>query len=277
MQRIRSVACVLSLALATVLTATCPAVAQTGVAATPYMGWSSWSSFRCDIDAETIMEQASVLHTRLRSHGYDHVNIDSDCDSGGQAIDSFGRKIYDPAKFPNGIPPVADFVHGLGLKLGVYAYPGVPISAVEANTPIEGTPYQARDIIYPPAPGRPGNSFCQFGNTFRNTCRIDYSRPGAQAFIDSWANLFASWGIDLLKLDAVSPGSSTTQYDTRSDVEAWSRAIARSGREIQLILSWHLDVDDASFWKAHANGWRIDDDIECYDTCPHLTAWANPF
>jgi alpha-galactosidase len=122
-----------------------------------------------------------------------------------------------------------------------------------------------------------GNDLCQYGNTFQNTCRIDYSKPGAQEFVDSWADLLASWGVDLLKLDAVSPGSSTSSYDTRPDVRAWSSALARSGRTIQLILSWHLDVTSAPFWQGNANGWRVDDDIECYNTCATLTTWSNPF
>ena len=264
-------------AAAVVLAAAAPVTARaagTGGAATPYLGWSSWSTFRCDISDQLIRSQAQALHEQLQVHGYQYVNVDSDC---ANFVDGNGRKIYDPAKFPNGIAPVASYVHGLGLKLGVYAYPGIPIPAVEANTPIAGTPYHARDIVFPPDGTHPGNDLCQYGNTFQNTCRIDYSKPGAQAFIDSWADLLASWGADLLKLDAVSPGSSTSSYDTRPDVQAWSQALARSGRTIQLILSWHLDAGNAPFWQANANGWRTDDDIECYNTCSTLTTWSNPF
>jgi hypothetical protein len=248
--------------------------ADTGGAAVPYLGWSSWSGFRCNVDDQVVRQQALAMHQQLQSHGYRYVNIDSDCSN---AVDGYGRKIYDPAKFPAGIAPLAAYVHGLGLKFGVYTTPGIPIPAVQANTPIAGTPYHARDIVYPPDGTHPGNGVCQYGNTFQNTCRIDYSKPGAQQYIDSSAALFASWGVDLLKLDAVSPGSSTTSYDTRPDVHAWSTALAQSGRTIQLILSWHLDINDAGFWQANANGWRIDDDIECYNTCSTLTTWSNPF
>lgn len=246
----------------------------TADAAQPYLGWSSWSAFRCNIDDQTIRAQAQAMHEQLQSHGYRSVNIDSDC---ANTVDAYGRKIYDPAKFPAGIGPLADYVHSLGLKIGVYTTPGIPIPAVEANTPIYGTSYHARDIIYAPDGSHPGNDLCQYGNTFQNTCRIDYTKPGAMAYIDSSADLFASWGVDLLKLDAVSPGSSTNQYDTRPDVHAWSTALANSGRTVQLILSWHLDRNYAPYWRDNANGWRIDDDIECYNTCPTLTTWSNPF
>lgn len=272
MSKFRILLCAAALAVAVV-----PATARasgTGGAATPYLGWSSWSTFRCDISDQLIRAQALAMHEQLQAHGYRYVNIDSDC---ANFIDGNGRKIYNPATFPDGVAPIASYVHGLGLKLGVYAYPGIPIPAVQQNTPIAGTPYHARDIVFPPDGVHPGNDLCQYGNTFQNTCRIDYSKPGAQEFVDSWAALLASWGVDLLKLDAVSPGSSTSSYDTRPDVHAWSTALARSGRSIQLILSWHLDVNSAPFWQANANGWRIDDDIECYNTCSTLTTWSNPF
>jgi hypothetical protein len=274
MARLRHLVCAFVLSAALAAAPVVARAAGTGGAAQPYLGWSSWSTFRCDVSDSIVRAQALAMHQQLQSHGYQYVNIDSDC---ANFIDAYGRKIYDPAKFPDGVAPIASYVHGLGLKLGVYAYPGIPIPAVEANTPIAGTPYHARDIIFPPDGVHPGNDVCQYGNTFQNTCRIDYSKPAAQEFIDSWADLLASWGVDLLKLDAVSPGSSTSSYDTRPDVHAWSQALAGSGRDIQLILSWHLDVKSAPFWQASANGWRIDDDIECYNTCSTLTTWSNPF
>ena len=235
-------------------------------ASRPFMGWTTWDTYRCNPTQEIVEAQAKAMHDRLGGHGYQYVNVDSIC---SWRIDGFGRWIYDSPQFPQGIAPVAAYVHGLGLKLGVYVNPGIPIAAVEQNTPIEGTPYHARDIIY-------GTTV--YANEFQNTYKVDYSKPGAQRFIDSWADLLASWGADLVKLDAVAPGSDTTSYDTRADVQAWSAALARSGRHQWLELSWHLDARYASFWRQYANGWRTDDDIDCYGSggCAALTAWANP-
>jgi alpha-galactosidase len=81
------------------------------------------------------------MHQQLQGHGYRYVNIDSDC---ANFIDGNGRKVYNPATFPDGVAPIASYVYGLGLKLGVYAYPGIPIPAVQANTPIAGTPEARR-------------------------------------------------------------------------------------------------------------------------------------
>jgi hypothetical protein len=232
------------------------------------MGWSSWSTYRCKPGpSEALVEQqGAALHRLLQPHGYRYVNVD-DCWYSG--VDAYGRWAPDPARFPHGIAATAAYVHSLGLKFGIYLIPGIPIQAVQQNTPVEGTPYHARDIIYDPP---------QYASTFRSSYKIDYTRPGAQAFIDSYARLLASWGVDFVKLDSVAPGSSDNSFDTRQDVQAWSTALRHSGRQIWLELSWHLDIRSARFWRAYANGWRVDDDIECYNSgsCSALTAWANP-
>jgi hypothetical protein len=235
-------------------------------ATTPYMGWTSWDSLRCNVSAATVEQQALLMHQKLQQFGYDYVNIDSDCDN---YINSDGYKIYNPSTFPQGLEPVSSYVHSLGLKLGVYVNPGIPIPAVQQNTPIPGTPYHAQDII---------DGTGAYGNAFDNTYQIDYSKPGAQQFIDDWADWLASQGVDFVKLDAVSPGSDTTSYNTMADVKAWSEALDQTGRKIWLEISWNIDPSDASFWKTYANGWRADDDIDCYatGTCTGLTAWSNP-
>ncbi|MGH3165185.1 MAG: alpha-galactosidase D, partial [Trebonia sp.] len=236
------------------------------LAAKPYMGWTSWDSFRCNVSAQTVEQQALLLHQKLQSSGYDYVNIDSDCDN---YINGDGYKIYNPTTFPQGLEPVSRYVHGLGLKLGVYLYPGIPIPAVQQNTPIPGTPYHAQDII---------DNTSTYGNTFQDTYQIDYSKPGAQQFIDGWADWLAAQGVDYVKIDAVSPGSDATGYNAMPDVQAWRKALDQTGRKIWLEISWHIDPTDASFWKTNANGWRADDDIDCYatGTCTGLTAWSNP-
>lgn len=270
-------ALVLSAALATAVAAAPPqrhaqdsqaraADAVQQLAARPYMGWTSWDSSRCNVSAETVEQQALLLHEKLQRFGYDYVNIDSDC---ANYINGDGYKIYNPSAFPQGLEPVSRYVHSLGLKLGVYLYPGIPIPAVQQNTPIPGTPYHARDIV---------DGTGAYGNTFEDTYKIDYSKPGAQQFIDDWADWLASQGVDYVKLDAVSPGSDTTSYNTMADVRAWREALDQTGRKIWLEISWHIDPTDASFWETNANGWRADDDIDCYGTgsCTGLTAWSNP-
>jgi len=142
--------------------------------------------------------------------------------------------------------------------------PGIARSAVDQNKPIEGTNCHAKDIAYYPL---------QNGNTFGDTYRINFTHPCAQSYLDSFARLLASWGVDFLKLDAVSPGSERTDIDNRPDVKAWSEALKKSGRDIYFHLSWNLDVDYATFWKQYANGWRVEDDVDCY--CNTLVTWTS--
>jgi hypothetical protein len=72
-------------------------------------------------------------------------------------VDQYGRWVTDAAKFPasgsaNGIGVVANYVHSLGLKFGLYVTPGISKQAVAQNTPIEGTSDTA--VRSPPQPAR---------------------------------------------------------------------------------------------------------------------------
>jgi alpha-galactosidase len=233
----------------------------------PPMGWSSWSFVRFDPTESVIEAQAKALqNSGLSDHGYRYINIDDYYYlNPSTQVDTNGRWVVDSAKFPNGMAAVASYVHGLGLKFGMYLTPGIPVAAVTQNTPIEGTTYHAADIA---VAGSYEINY-NFGDTVMQY--IDYSKPGAQAFIDSWANLLASYGVDYVKIDGV--GS----FDI-PDVQAWSTALKSSGRVIHLELSNRLSINDATTWASLSNGWRIDGDIECY--CPFgnsypLTSWGN--
>ena len=73
--------------------------------------------------------------------------------------------------------------------------------------------------------------------------------------MNSVVALFASWGIDFIKLDGVTPGSDSNglSIDNRADVAAWSKAIAVSGRSMWFTISWDLDEDFLSVWEQYAN------------------------
>ena len=245
-----------------------------GVGRTPAMGWSSWSFIRHDPTAADIEAQALAMKSSgLAKAGFDYVNVDDfwyQCPgSQGPNVDQYGRWVTDATKFPpsgseNGIQAVADYVHHLGLKFGLYVTPGISDQAVAQNTPIQGTSDTAAQI----ADGAKENNYNCGGMQ-----GIDYSKPGAQAFINSWADQFASWGVDYVKLDGV--GS----FDI-PDVQAWSQALAQTGRPIHLELSNSLNIADASTWAQYSNGWRTGGDIECYGcetsgTSYPLTDWAN--
>ncbi|WP_405864217.1 NEW3 domain-containing protein [Streptomyces sp. NBC_01515] len=244
-----------------------------GVGLEPVLGWSSWSFVRRDPTARTIEAQAKALKTSgLAKNGFVYANVDDfwyQCPgSQGPDVDQYGRWVTDPVKFPplgseNGVQVVADYVHSLGLKFGLYVTPGISQQAVAKNTVIKGTAYHARDIA---TTATESNYNCG------GMVGIDYAKPGAQTFIDSWAGQFAEWGIDYLKIDGV--GTSDQQ-----DVQAWSDALHHTGRPIHLELSNNLDINNAATWKKLSNGWRTGGDIECYcgpdGSSYPLTTWSS--
>lgn len=89
---------------------------------TPLMGWASWNCFRTDISEKKMKEQADALiSTGLANCGYTYLNMD-DGFFGGR--DKKGRLLFHPERFPDGIKPVADYAHRLGLKAGIYSEAG---------------------------------------------------------------------------------------------------------------------------------------------------------
>ncbi|HEX4703043.1 MAG TPA: alpha-galactosidase [Pseudonocardiaceae bacterium] len=240
-----------------------------GVAASPQMGWSSWSFIRRNPTEANIEAQAKAMHdTGLVGHGYTYLNIDDFYYlNPATTVDAFGRWVTDTGRFPNGMAPVATFVHGLGEKFGMYLTPGIPVAAYQQNTPIEGTTFHARDIVTDTSHFETNYNF---GNGSMYFIDYNHNPPAAQAFLNSWANELASWGVDYLKLDGVGDGDI-------ADIQHWSQALNQTGRPIHFELSNSLDVHNGAVWQQYANGWRIEGDVECYcsSTSYPLTNWNN--
>ena len=225
---------------------------KNGVSLTPARGWSSWSFIRKQPDEREIEAQALAMHQNLQSHGFQYINLDDFWYlNPSQTVDKYGRWVVDSSKFPHGIAALAHYVHGLGLQFGFYVTPGIPVAAYNQNTPIEHTRFHARDI----ADTTRFETNYNYGDSVMYY--IDYSKPGAQEFIDSWARLFASWGVDYLKIDGVD------RFDI-SDVQAWSSGLKKSGRRVHLALSNTLALKDGATWRAYSNSWRITGDVEAY-------------
>jgi alpha-galactosidase len=229
-----------------------------GVGLTPALGWSSWSFIRHDPTAAKIDAQADAMkNSGLAAAGFQYVNVDDfwyQCPgSQGPNVDAYGRWVTDTGKFPasgatDGIQVVADHVHADRLKFGLYVTPGISSQAVAKNTPILGTSYHADDIA---------TTAAEKNYNCHGMVGIDYTKPGAQAFINSWADEFASWGVDYVKIDGVGTGDIP-------DIKAWSAALKQTGRPIHLELSNNLSISAASTWQQYSNGWRTGGDIECY-------------
>ncbi len=89
----------------------------------PPMGWNSWNTFTNQIDEQLILDAAKKLvSSGLKDLGYEYVVID-DCWSLKER-DQNGRLVADPEKFPHGMKYVADKIHEMGLKFGMYSCAG---------------------------------------------------------------------------------------------------------------------------------------------------------
>jgi alpha-galactosidase len=93
------------------------------LAQTPPLGWNSWNTFAQEITEELLMETAdAMVSSGLQAAGYEYVVID-DCWSLRQR-GADGRLVADPEKFPHGMKYLADYIHGKGLKFGMYSCAG---------------------------------------------------------------------------------------------------------------------------------------------------------
>jgi alpha-galactosidase len=275
----------LLLAVAAMVLATASLHAQVnGQGQVPYLGWSTFSEQSINpgflTQANVQAESDALKASGLQSHGFAYINIDSGWQGG---FDGNGRPIPNTTTFPN-ITALVAHIHANGQKAGIYWIPGIECPAIAGNYPILGTSYITPSIAV--MPHVPGNAFGAAASTgpFVNCSsdpyhdKIDFTQPGAQAYINSIVALFASWGIDFIKLDGVTPGSDNdnTNIDNRPDVAAYSAAIAASGRPMWLTLSFAMDQDYQSTWQQYSNARRIDQDVECEGGCgPYLTDWPH--
>lgn len=108
--------------LAVTFTTTASAKKFEHLAQTPPMGWNSWNNFGCDVSEKLIREAAdAMVKSGMKDAGYEYVNID-DCWHGERDEQGFIQP--DPKLFPSGMKALADYVHGKGLKLGIYSDAG---------------------------------------------------------------------------------------------------------------------------------------------------------
>ncbi|MGH2271273.1 NPCBM/NEW2 domain-containing protein [Anaerohalosphaeraceae bacterium U12dextr] len=252
-------------------------------AKTPPMGWNSWDCFGTTLTEEQAKAQADAMEKYLKPYGWTYFTVDIqwyEPDSQGHSyrrgarleMDEYSRLIPALKKFPSssngrGFKPLADYVHAKGLKFGIHIMRGIPKQAVRDNTAILGTDARAADIA----------------NT-RSTCPwnpdmygVDMSKSGAQAYYDSLFELYASWGVDFVKVDDIARPYDEVQ---KAEIEAIRKAIDKTGRPIVLSLSpGDTPIQRGQHVMNHANMWRISDDFwdrwqPLYEMFGRLEKWT---
>lgn len=241
-----------------------PAPARGVLAPTPPMGWNSWNSFATTINEAQSRETARIMADKLLPAGYDVFTIDIQWYEPGAssyeysanpepAMDGHGRLVPALNRFPSaaggkGFAPLAADVHAMGLKFGIHLMRGIPRLAVKRNLPVLGTRYRAADIA-------DTSSICSWNPDMYG---VDMRKPGAQAYYDSVFALYASWGVDFIKMDDMS-----RPYDAHApEIEAAHRAIVNSKRPMLLSLSpGETPVIRGEHVRKYAQMWRISDDF----------------
>jgi alpha-galactosidase len=239
------IACLCAAVLAGAAAGGAPAAAENnGLALTPPMGWNDWYSDYCNVNAQLVEQTAlAMVNDGMKAAGYDYVNID-DCWM-APSRDSAGNLVADPSKFPDGIAPVAAYVHGLGLKLGIYEDAG--------TTTCAGLPgsygHEAQDAA----------TFASWGVDYLkyDRCSIPYS--------------------DF-------PGQSQEQVQ-QTLYTRMSNALAATGRPILFSMCDPDPSDDPWLWGASiANMWRTTTDVydnffsvlADFETTVALSSYAGP-
>jgi len=235
---------------------------QDAVAQTPPMGWNSWDAYGESVKENDIRGTAEWIAKNLKTYGWEYVVVDSgwyvtnhsagfNAKDAKFSLDEYGR--YTPAvnTIPSaakggGFRPLADYVHGLGLKFGLHILRGIPKEAVEKNLPIEGSRFHAKDAA------DTGDS-CVW-NPFNYG--LNTASPAAQAYYDSLARQFAEWRVDFVKIDCIS-----SRPYKGEEIKLISQALRKTGRSIVLSLSpGAAPLDKAEEMARYANMWRISDD-----------------
>jgi alpha-galactosidase len=117
----RFVICILALVILSIA-ATAQKSVSANLALTPPMGWNSWNKFNCNVSDEMIRQMAdAMVKSGMKDAGYQYVVID---DCWQVSRDAAGNIVADPQRFPSGIKPLADYVHSVGLKFGIYSDAG---------------------------------------------------------------------------------------------------------------------------------------------------------
>jgi|SRR5579859_2282519 len=231
-----------------------PVIAIPAPGLTPPMGWNGYNHFHLNVNAATVEAEARALVTSgMQAAGYTYVNLD-----GGWALkrrSAGGALVADPVKFPRGIRPVADYVHALGLKFGIYASAGIQNCAGTsagsfghyrqdaATFAAWGVDYLKLDWCSIPFYDYPGMTRRQVSVMLANQMRLALSSTGRPIVFDlnDWTNDNpSSWGAGVATL--------------------WRTAPDSQDRYASMLLNFTKTV--SRFKKAGPGGWNDPDMLE---------------
>ena len=236
----------------------------------PPMGWNSWDCYGAGVTEDELLGNAEFMRDRLKQYGYQYVVCDIQWyepaakgnvynNFADLCMDEYSRLIPAVNRFPSsangaGFKPIADKIHSMGLKFGIHIMRGIPRQAVHRSTRIYGTTARARDIASQ-------FSLCPWNTDMYG---VDTEKRGAEEYYDSLFKLYASWGVDFVKVDDIANTEFSPQnpYSAEKEIEIIRAAIDRSGRDMVLSLSpGPAPLNKAEHLSENANMWRISGDF----------------
>ena len=212
------------------------------IALTPPLGWNSWNVWGNSVTQEQVLASAkAMVESGLADCGWTYINIDD----GWQGLRGGKWNGIQPnKKFPD-MKALADEIHGMGLRFGIYSGPWVTTYAGHIGSSAD-RPDGSYNFI------RDGLCDDVYKIDREKAKRSDYRYFG-RSFVEADVKQWAAWGVDYLK------------YDWYPNDEAHARemadAIAKCGRDIVLSLSNKSPWADAKVWEDCAQAWRTTDDI----------------
>lgn len=242
-------------------------IVHTGkLAQTPPMGWNSYDTFGDSVTEEETLANAVWMKEHLLPFGWNTIVVDFrwyDPQPTGDdrllnrtrtgavlAADEFGRLLPAPNRFPSaaagvGFKPLADKLHAMGLKFGIHVMRGVPRQAVLAGTKILNGNFSAADA------GDTSDKCVWCPDMFGVR-----DNAAGQAWYDSCVQLWASWGVDYIKVDDLSE-----PYHA-AEIEMLRHALDKFGGDIIFGTSpGPTTTSRAGHIAANANLWRISGDF----------------
>jgi alpha-galactosidase len=240
-----------------------PAAEPPSLALTPPMGWNSWDGYGTTIEETDFKANVDWFAKHLKPYGWQYVVVDMEwfvtnpvAEGNSQtfeySMDGYGRYTPPTTRFPSaagglGFRPLADYVHALGLKFGIHILRGIPKQAVQKNLQIEGSTYHAAEAA-DASDTCPWN-FDNYG--------IDANKAAGAAYYDSIARLYASWQVDLIKVDCIS-----SRPYKGTDIRLLREALDKTNRSILLSLSpGPAPMEKTEEMRKYAQMWRISNDI----------------
>ena len=214
---------------------------------TPPLGWNSWYCWSESVSQEHICAMADAfIYSGLAEHGWTYVNID-DCWQGQRS--GKNHAMQGNERFPD-LHKMCDYVHGLGLKVGIYSTPWI---GSYAGFPGGSCANRDGDYLADALPSGQRLQPAQLFGRYPGTIKKGLNHVGPYWFCDADAKQWGEWGIDYVKYDWHPNDLPTTKR--------LAAGLHSAGRDIVLSLSNEAPFDHVKELSSLVNLWRTTGDI----------------